>query len=382
MRIAHVNLLVRPTIGVEKKLAAQSTALDELGIDDFDIYVLNTRIDDRVGRLRYVRVPSRSPMDRLRLGISRFDVIRTAADWSPYDVLILRYPFADRGAPRFAAHFPVVSEHHTKEIEERRALLGSPLPFSHRAFLHLSLHMERKEGPRFLRHTSGIIGISDEVRRYELRRAGVAKPSLSLPNGVAVNEVPLTGFAPFDGKELKMVITATNARPWHGVDRLVRSLAADKGRTAIACHIVGDANRSSIPRLPDHVRIDLHGTLRGPDLDRLMARMNLAVSSLALFRNAMQEGSPLKTREYTARGLPFVLGYDDPDLRAAGAAAFSHQVPADESLLPMDEIIEFSSEVSTKNDAASLSTRMRDYAARHMDWRIKLSQMVRFLESL
>ena len=50
-------------------------------------------------------------------------------------------------------------------------------------------------------------------------------------------------------------------------------------------------------------------------MDGLIEKCHVGIGSLALFRNSMKEACTLKVREYWARGLPFVVGYEDTDLK-------------------------------------------------------------------
>jgi hypothetical protein len=384
VRIAYVNLLIQQSVGVENKLRGQSGALDALGIDDFDIFVLNVERQGVEGRVRHVCIPRTGVLGNLNWAVRRFELLRSAANWDEYDILVLRYPFADRGAPHFAEEFPVVSEHHTKEIQERKALLESAVPLWRRAFYRCSLFLERKYGPRFLQQSRGIIGVTDEIRAYEVARAVTPRPSLTLPNGISVSEVPFTRFAPFDGRELRLVFTASDARPWHGLDRLLRSLAEYRGSLQICCNLVGRFTHGVADlRLPESVKLLSHGTLRGRDLDQLLSQMHLGVGSLALFRNGMVEACTLKTREYVARGLPFIIAHDDPDLQTAtGDARFFLRMPADDSPIPLDDLVAFAEEMSIREKIGPVSVLMREYAERHMDWRGKMADLVDFLKTV
>lgn len=226
--------------------------------------------------------------------------------------------------------------------------------------------------------------MTDEIRKYELNRARRELPSLTLPNGVAVDRVPHTRFKPFDGRTLNLVFLGGRDSPWHGTDRLIRSLSTHRGTTMIRVNLVGDPRPlPHLPTLPGTVEIERHGRLVGPELDSLMAEMNLAVSSLCLFRNGFNEGSPLKTREFIARGIPVLLAYEDPDLAGAREATpFVLPVPNDDSLIDPDAILEFASVVTRLERDQGISDQMRAYAREWLDWGSKMERMVRFLRSL
>jgi hypothetical protein len=91
----------------------------------------------------------------------------------------------------------------------------------------------------------------------------------------------------------------------------------------------------------------------------------------------MQEACALKTREYIARGLPFVIGHRDPDL--VDADGFFLSVPADSEPVHMDEVVTFAERVLTRK---GLCGYMREYAEERLDWKIKMQKMWDFLKTI
>ena len=112
-------------------------------------------------------------------------------------------------------------------------------------------------------------------------------------------------------------------------------------------------------------------------MDQLAGHANLAVGSLGAFRKQMKQGCALKLREYVARGLPFIYGYDDVDIPAN--APFALRVPNDESLLDVGTIEEFARRTSQE---PAMSRSMRDFAEEKLDWAVKLRQLVSFARTL
>jgi hypothetical protein len=53
--------------------------------------------------------------------------------------------------------------------------------------------------------------------------------------------------------------------------------------------------------------------LNRDEVVQVLARADVGIGSLALHRNQMFGGSPLKVREYLAVGLPVLYAYDDAD---------------------------------------------------------------------
>ncbi|UCF19046.1 MAG: hypothetical protein JSU87_14110 [Gemmatimonadota bacterium] len=383
-RFAYIYLMVGPAPGVEQKINDQAVSLDRSGNTDLQIIVINPSLERERGALKHVRVPRNSLTNRLGYALRRFRLIEDAIDCDAYDLLLLRYPMADGEAAKFAGRHKVVSEHHTKEVEERRAQLRSHLPYLQRLHKRVSLQQEVRYGPRYLGRCTGIVAVSDETRLYQLNRSGSDLPSLTMPNGILVDRVSHTRFRLFDGSTLHLAFLGGRGSPWHGTDRLLRSLSAYRGRTPIKVHLLG-ALRPPVGtlNLPQNVDVEFHGTLLGSDADTLLSRTNLAISSLALFECDLGEISTLKTREYTARGLPFVIGHVDPDLRPVPEAMkFFLSVPNDDSLIDMDGLIEFAERMAAREPEDRISDFMRDYARQHMEWGPKLQGLIEFMRGL
>jgi hypothetical protein len=72
--------------------------------------------------------------------------------------------------------------------------------------------------------------------------------------------------------------------------------------------------------------------------------MDIAISSLALDRNMMSQGSPIKTRLYLALGLPVVIGYTDTGL--GNGSDFIFEISPDEWPIADKRIEEFRDFVS------------------------------------
>lgn len=92
-----------------------------------------------------------------------------------------------------------------------------------------------------------------------------------------------------------------------------------------------------------------------------------------MFRNGLSEGCVLKTREYVARGLPLVIGYDDVDLRRD--LPWLLRVPNDDSLINLERVIEFAVRVSKNPE---VSAEMRTFASETLDWEHKVRAFIDF----
>jgi glycosyltransferase involved in cell wall biosynthesis len=237
-------------------------------------------------------------------------------------------------------------------------------------------------GKGFRKQCDAIIGVTDEITHYQLKRSGnLNKPHLTLGNGFDVESVPVRRPPPASSETINIVCVATVSL-WHGIDRLIRGIAHYKGPLNIQLHIVGlgpelrnlETLMSSLA-MNDH--IIFHGFLKGDNLDRIFDHCHLAVGSLGIHRIGLSQLSILKAREYCARGIPYIIAGSDPDF--PDDFPYILRFPSDESPIDMDQVIAFITRICQDADHAQ---KMRHYARGNLDWSIKMKKLKIFLESL
>lgn len=375
MRIAHVQLNLGFHLkGIDKALAGQARAAQAEGVA-FDVVVVNESRSETVNGVRYVRhrpVPAR--LRRLSR-LARGHLLASTRELDEYDVVFLRYPVSIDVDPRAyvrAIRGRLATVHHAKEAQE---LLTGPKTFGTWA----RSTIERVQGPRVLADLDGIVGVTDELRDFQVARAGGRVPGFTVSNGIDVSGIVPTGPAPFDGRVLRLVFVASTYAPWHGTDRLMKSLRAYRGKQAIELDLIGAGSGKAAGEVETFgtVTVRHHGMLDGADFDRVLASGNVAISTLAFHRTGLREGAVLKTRDYVARGMPVVLGYVDVDCPAD--LPWVLQLPNDDSLLSVDELVAFADRTSR---LGGLAQEIRAHAERTLDWRVKVRRFERFAETL
>lgn len=228
----------------------------------------------------------------------------------------------------------------------------------------------------------GIVGVTEEITSYELKKSGdVSTPHITIGNGIEVNSVPLRRAPKINGKELELLCVAY-VRIWHGLDRLLRGMAAYEGVPKLMLHIAGEG--PEIPRLQKLAvelgisdRVFFHGFITGEALDTLFDQCHIAVGVLGIHRKGMREASALKVREYCARGIPFICGAFDADFSVD--FPYVLRLPADESIIDVERIVEFGREMFSDPDHPQ---KMRRYAEENLDWSVKMEKLKDFLEKL
>jgi glycosyltransferase involved in cell wall biosynthesis len=366
MKVAYINCLLSPSgeIGVETKLCRQAKAISLLGID-MDVCYINFKQQLKGDRVVFHRRPD-GPLHKVSSMLFRYTSIEKYIDTDKYDLLVLRYSGGDCSAlsPFFRRNGKkVVTEHHTKELDE--AFTSQSIPIQKA----LSLSMERYLGPKLIKGCRGLIGVTDEIRQYELQRAGNRLPACTIPNGVLVQDIPFSKHGTYNGSILKLVCLANAFQVWQGLDRVLAGLKQYTSRRPfLHLKVVGHVpprSLNGIDRLDHHsnVKVDFLGRLYGADLEEVLGEAHVAFSSLALFRKGMKEACALKTREFVARGLPLVVGYRDPDFQ--DTEVFLLPIAPNNSPVDIDQVVTFAERVLTQK---GLCGYMREYAEERLDW--------------
>ena len=301
MRIAYISLHW-PRLhssGVGKKIYRQMDAWQDAGF--IVRFFMHTTAYEHSDDL----VPGEIFVYRLQNGLfgrlgGEFDritaahkLVHTVRAFAP-DLIYLRYGIYVYPIHRLASIAPLIEEVTTNDLTQ------------HKRLGHLYNIYNRLTRGIILKRTSGLICLSKELAKSP----GIAiyqKPIKVIGDGVDLaNTEPLK--AP-NNKQPHLVFIGSPDTPWQGVDKLV--LLANR-IPDLSIHIIGYDHLDGFTVLPDN--LTLHGYLDTSQYKKILAQMDLAISSLALHRIGMEESSPLKTRECLAYGLPMILPYVDTDL--------------------------------------------------------------------
>lgn len=213
---------------------------------------------------------------------------------------------------------------------------------------------------------------------------GIKRKSQLIANGVDVASIPLRNTIPeWPGNTFVMIAVAAMAE-WHGFDRVIKGIAnylrstPAENRINIRLIVVGDGEcRKLWEMLAENLEIapfiEFVGFKTGRALDELFSEAHVAISSLGLYRIGLDISSVLKSREYAARGLPFVACGNDIDFDSSPGFVFKVENSND----PVDVtlIVEWYSLISKNKQ---LSAEIRQYAAEHLDFGKKLQKILEF----
>lgn len=216
------------------------------------------------------------------------------------DVIYLRLAMYVFPVHQLAGIAPLVGEVNTNDLTQHEGLGGI-----YSLYNRLTRHF-------LLRRLRGIVAVSRELA------GSTAYSMYQKPIRVIANGIDLENFQPLPPPANpipRLVFIGHPGYPWHGVDKLaaLADLVPD-----IHLDVIGYDGLPGLGPLP--ANLEFHGYLAATEYQNILAKADVAISSLGLHRIGLQEASPLKSRECLAHGLPLVLAYEDTDLSGEDCA--------------------------------------------------------------
>lgn len=186
-------------------------------------------------------------------------------------------------------------------------------------------------------------------------------PSIRFYNGIDVSSVKVKQDN-IDNKTIRFIAVA-NLAEWHGYERFFVAMANCSEN--VEFHIVGEGPalatlKKSAKELGVESSVYFHGNKLGRELDSLFDLCHIGVDSLAMYKANLFVSSSLKTREYAARGIPFILGCEDRDFKEN--CQFVYNVPNDDSEIDIQDIVKW------YNYSNFNKSMIRDFAQENLDW--------------
>ena len=113
-------------------------------------------------------------------------------------------------------------------------------------------------------------------------------------------------------------------------------------------------------------------------LNQCLNEYHLGIGTLAAFRKGLKEATPLKTREYMARGFAAIIGYEDTDFENHSEfKKYCLQVKPDESLIDFEVVVEFARNIFREENH---HLKIRELAVKYLDTKVKMQQLVILLD--
>lgn len=363
--------------GIYKKVIGQIEALRESGIEtdfayikDNSFIIVNTSAQQEWSFT--------GPMSSIRRFWFIFFALTWKIDWKTYSHIYIRHFLTTpafisllKGIKRKNTHILTLLEIPTYPYE----FAYQKAPFGLKLALYIDLYTTR-----FYKY------VLDRLVLFADKQEVLGVPVINIDNGIDLNEVEWLNLSPHHETSFDIVCLA-NLQVWHGFDRVITGMAEYKKTTnakQIKLHIVGNGPekvtlQEQVKKLRLEADVVFHGFMKGQELTTLLKKCQLAVGSLGMHRIQVANGetSPLKIREYTARGIPFIYAYDD---RILGSDfPYGQRLAADESSINIADIIAFQEKLTT--NMPDFSIKMREFALSNFSWKSLMAPLFTYIKS-
>lgn len=307
MKVLHTAIMSAPMIGVLRQMEAEQESAKRLGFNWKSSYYLSQAIESPV-----VTRSTTDSANRLRFKVSYYKWLKKEAE--KYDVILLRYSTFDPLQLFFLISCKklVYSMHHTLEVPELYAVKsskkGSTLGIS------LKLFVEKVFGVITLSMVDGVIGVTEEIRNYNMGRRLIKR---SIPSYVYTNGIEFYSDARFKQRKKQdvkntppvLLFVSSVYDPWQGLEELIEDASSYEGE--FICHVVGELNDSQMEIIGSDSRFVKHGRRDGGYIADLSAQSDIGLSILAAYKKNMDNIPALKVREYLKEGLAVYAGHGD-----------------------------------------------------------------------
>lgn len=308
MKILHSACLLRPSMGILKQMEEEACAVKKIDINWTVKFFVPKGQNIKSNVILEARWTNSKYLHNILYKFFAWFMIRIEYYlWllrqKDFDVILTRYSVHDI----FQLIFLLISKssvylvHHTlegPELNMNKTIIGRIRYFS-----------EKIIGKLCIKYCYGIIGVTNEIIKYEIERGGrLNKINCLFPNGVNVTNY-------FEGVERpkseikKILFVASEFSEWHGLDLIFLDMRVNNYNFEL--HLVGKLLPEDYNYAVQDNRVILHGIKNRDFIEKLSTECHAALGSFALERKNMNEACTLKVREYLSLGLPVYSGHRD-----------------------------------------------------------------------
>lgn len=201
--------------------------------------------------------------------------------------------------------------------------------------------------------------------------------TINISNGIDFERIKLKSAKSQSPNRINLLGVA-EIHYWHGFDRLIKGLAdyykSVQIETEVFFDIVGGGVQNELDMLKNLTRelnlenyVTFYNESSGEELDAFFEKADFGVASLGRHRSGISKIKTLKTREYAARGIPFIYSETDDDF---DNMPYIIKAPADESPIDINKIVGFYK--SLKISPAEIRLTIEDT----LSWRIQMQKVI------
>ena len=195
-------------------------------------------------------------------------------------------------------------------------------------------------------------------------------PAVQIRNGIDFDMIEAR--TPEKREDVIHLLAVAGFTRAHGYDRMLKGLGEYYqmgGTRNIVFHMVG----SGEPEKEYHQIVDeynltghciFHGVQRGEALNEIYDYCDMGVESLGDFRNGIFLSSSLKSREYAAKGIPFITACESDVFEGR---EYVLKIPADETPVDICNVVKFYDKLYNEKDTKEIVVMIRRDAEKCCD---------------
>ncbi|MDD2595435.1 MAG: glycosyltransferase family 1 protein [Bacteroidales bacterium] len=221
---------------------------------------------------------------------------------------------------------------------------------------------------RCFRHK--LAGMFDYIVTFSNDDTIFGQKTIRISNGIDFSAIKIKEHLNDTSSSISLIGVA-EVHYWHGFDRIIRGMVdyyKSNPDYKVYFHIIGNLTgerekQEILVPIAEHYLeeyVTLHGPLYGAELDEVFENADFGVGSLGRHRSGIKYIKPLKNREYTARGIPFIFSETDEDFENM---PFVMKAAADDSPIHIPDLINFYKSVNMS--PAQIRNSISDLSWRH-----------------
>lgn len=241
--------------------------------------------------------------------------------------------------------------------------------------LSLALVKDKLYRRHLHKYVDYVIDLSGELEIFDI-------PTIQIFNGIELSryscKMPVASFEQIN------VISVAFFEKWHGLDRFIcgmRDYYKRGGSRMMHLHVVGAGG--ALPELKKMAaeynlqnKISFYGVLSGDKLSEVYDQCSCAIECLGIHRKGEnQVSSSLKSREYLAKGIPFI-GSSEIDVFADNSVDYYLKLPADESPINIEQFIKFHDKLYAQKDQLMLIKTIRSFAEQNISMSAAMKNVI------
>jgi glycosyltransferase involved in cell wall biosynthesis len=193
-----------------------------------------------------------------------------------------------------------------------------------------------KQWIKGLNNADGMIAVSHEIERENIAYLG-EKPSVVVCNSTNFDKIERVVDRCNQGNiRPKLVFICANLYEWHGFDKLIE--LAKAAQDDLDFVVIGEGLEGEAPK-----NVKVMPFMPAEKLSVVLASCDVGIASLAMHRAGLNEGSPLKVREYASMGMPIIAAYKETPFYEIETPEWFLELPNCESspMSHIDDIVAF-----------------------------------------